>query len=61
VKNKPEISLVALVHLYPPVMRKRRWRYMLDESLLANEMPIHKFTGCFFDFFLVNLLLVQSH
>jgi len=29
------IQNVCLFHLYPPVTRKRRWRYILDESVPA--------------------------
>ena len=46
------------MHLYPPFTRKRRWRYPLDESVLAQELTIfqvfrltddffpHKFAAC---------------
>jgi len=34
---------LVLFHLYPPVTRKRQLRFMLDESLLAQEFPIFKF------------------
>jgi len=43
------------------VKRKRRWRYILDESALALELSISNFSSCFFDFFTLNLLLVRSH
>jgi len=52
---------VCLFHLYPPVTRKRRWRYILDEFAPALEFSISKFSGCFFDFLPLNLLLVRSH
>jgi len=26
-----DFNFVCLFHLYPPVTRKRRWRYILDE------------------------------
>jgi len=29
------ITNFCLFHLYPPVTRKRRWRYILDESAPA--------------------------
>jgi len=32
------------------------WRYVLDESA-----PISEFSGCFFDFIPLNLLLVRSY
>jgi len=29
------MQFVWFFHFYPPVTRKRRWRYILDESSLA--------------------------
>jgi len=34
---------VCLFHLYPPVTRKRWWRYILDESAPASELSISAF------------------
>jgi len=34
-KNYPRGNLFILFHLYPPVTRKRRWRYILDELIPA--------------------------
>jgi len=39
-----------LFHLYPPVTRKRRWRYILDESTPARSCPFSEFSGCVFDY-----------
>jgi len=47
-----------LFHLYPSVTRKRRWRYILDESAPAYELSISEFSD---DFLPLNLLLVRSH
>jgi len=33
--QKSERVSIFLFHLYPPVTRKRQWRYILDESSLA--------------------------
>jgi len=52
---------LLLFQLDPPVTRKRRWRYILDESAPALSCPFSSFPGCFFDFLLLNLLLVRSH
>jgi len=30
--------IVCLFHLNPPVTRKRRWRYILDEPVPAEEV-----------------------
>jgi len=32
---KNSFLFACLFHLYPPVTRKRRWRYILDESAPA--------------------------
>jgi len=42
-------------------MRKRLWRYILDESEPAQELSISEFSVCLFDFLSLNLLLVRSH
>jgi len=56
-----QILFVSLFHLYTPVTRKRRWRYILNEFAPVYELSISEFSGCFFDFLPLNLLLVRSH
>jgi len=60
--TSPEPGLfVCLFHLYPPVTRKRRRRYILDESAPAQKFSISFFFNSFFDFLPLNLLLVRNH
>jgi len=55
------LFVVFFFHLHPAITRKRRWRYILDESAPAYELYISEFSGCFFDFLPRNFLLLQSH
>jgi len=50
---------VCLFYLYPPVTRKRRWCYQTNTHPL--NFPFSEFSGCFFDFLPLNLLLVRSY
>jgi len=50
--------LFLLFKLSSPVTRKRG---ILEESAPAQELSIPEFSGCFFDFLSVNLLIVRSH
>jgi len=53
---------VCLFHLYPPVTKKRRWPYILDESEPAyRSCPFPSFPVISIDFLPLNLLLVRSH
>jgi len=60
-KTSPENNNNCLFHLYPPVTRKRLWRYVLDESAPTEELSIFEFFGCLFDYVPLYLLLVRSH
>jgi len=52
---------VCFIFILNSVTRKRRTVALyLDESVLAEELSISEFFGCFFDFIPLNLL-VQSH
>jgi len=51
---------VCLFHLDRSVTRKRWWYYILDESAPTSKLSISEFSGCFFDFLLINLLFVRS-
>jgi len=54
--------VACLFYLYPPVTRKRRWRYMLDESAPAyRSYPFPRFPVISFDFLPLNLLLIRNH
>jgi len=55
---------VVLFHLYPSITRKRQQHYILEYGLIRTRLGVAefpKFSGFFFDFFPVNLLLVRSN
>jgi len=53
------VYMCCWIHLYSPITRKQRWRYILNESAPAYELSISEFSGWFVDFLPLNLLLVR--
>jgi len=54
-------AIVLFVPSLSSCHKKAKVAIYFGRVLSREEFPVSKFSGCFFDFFSVNLLLVWSH